>query len=166
MSVKIADLKKGALFALMTDQELARALPICTEEEIRHGATLFSQGSPGSDFFIIKEGQIVSESILPSRTSDATRQTVIRTFDPGEMVGWSCITFEDYYSSGVAGRDSSLIRIDSKKLRGILDTYPRMGYKFMTALSDNLTIQMRFMQDALMKERSLVIEEVHKRTAS
>jgi hypothetical protein len=41
-----------------------------------------------------------------------------------------------------------------------------MGYKFMTALANNLSVQMRYMEDALMKERALVIEEVHKRTAA
>ena len=163
MAVSITSLKKAPLFALMTDQELTSVLPASTEELIRHGTTLFNQGSSGSDFFVIEEGQIVVEKLLRSPTTDAERQTVIRPYGPGEMVGWSCITFDAYLASAVAGRDSKVIRVDSRKLRKILDADPLIGFKFMSSLAKNLSDQIGYMEDALMKERALVIQEVHKR---
>ena len=166
MPVSTTSLKKAPLFAQMTDQELTSLLPACTEEKAKRGTSLITQGVSGRDFFIIEDGQVVLEKLLQSPTSDTPRQTVIRTYGPGGMVGWSCITFDAYLATAVTGRDSSVVRVDSRKLLEILDAAPTVGYKFMSALAKSLSIQIGNTEDALLKERALVIEEVRKRAPS
>jgi len=162
----VALLRQNSLFETLTDNELAKVVPACSLEQVARRTTLFKEGDPATHLYIIVEGELVLERTVPSHSLlGGTRQTIVRPFGAGQSVAPQSMTADAYTSSAVTSRSSSVIKVDTAKLRLILNANPRLGYKFMTQLAQRIALGTKFLEEALIKERDMYIEEVHKRAA-
>lgn len=98
---------------------------IATIGEIKEGERLFSEGDSPDYLYILLEGRVAVEIHVPTRG-----RVRLETIDANEIFGWSGVTERaaKRTATAVAVKDSRFIRFPSKKLMGLIDKDPQLGY--------------------------------------
>ena len=112
-----------------SDDDLRRVLDVSTQMEATAGTVLVDQGDPGTQCFVIVEGQ----------ASVYVRGDHVATSGPGSMVGeMSLIDHRPRTATVVADTDMKLLRFGTKEFRTLLDEMPKASERVMTALRPRL----------------------------
>ena len=99
-------LKKIPMFAELPEADLERLCQMVTEIRLPAGAELFSEGSPGDQAYVIKEGQI---EIV--KTSNG-REVLLAVRQAGEVIGeMSLLDSAPRFATGRARNESLKIWI-------------------------------------------------------
>lgn len=110
-------LKNVSLFADLTDDDLRQLCEEIKEVDLRAGEELFSEGSPGDQAYIIREGEL--EVIKTS----GTREVLIAVRKPGEVIGEIALLEETTRMASVRARSEAvLIVIRKEQLDHLLET--------------------------------------------
>jgi CRP-like cAMP-binding protein len=119
-----ADLLRG-----MGKEFLKQFMDNTVKETHRKGYFLFREGNRATHFYILLKGRV-------KLTIGDTGHTVYTIDHPGEAFGWSSLLGREVYSASAECRESTkLLRIDVKKLQGILEKDPANGLIFFKHLS-------------------------------
>ena len=162
MSVDIGELRKTVLFGALSDEELAAVAPVCSEEVFDRDGVVFNEDETATDTYSVISGQIIIRKMMAAQDA-VMRQTMVRPYGPGDLFGWGAIFGGSYGVSAVARQRTSLLKVDARKLRHMMDENPSIGYKVMSAIAAKVAVSAADLQDALMAERALVVAEVNKR---
>ena len=98
------------------------------------GATIFRQGDPADDFFVVRHGTVAVGNFVPPRG-----ELVIETLEAGDLLGWSWL-FPPYRSHFDA-RALSPVRatqFDGACLRDKCAADPALGYDLMSRFAQVL----------------------------
>lgn len=95
------------------------------------GQVIFREGDPADQFYLIREGQVAVESMVPHRGV-----RIVHTADKGDMMGWSWLV-EPYrwHFSARAQRPTRALAFDGKCLRRKCDEDHDLGYEFFKRFS-------------------------------
>jgi signal transduction histidine kinase/predicted CoA-binding protein len=126
-------LKKIPMFAELPEADLERLCQMVTEIRLPAGAELFSEGSPGDQAYVIKEGQI---EIVKSSNG---REVLLAVRQAGEVIGeMSLLDSSPRFATGRARNESLLLAIRHEDLDHLLNTSPSaakaMLYTFIARL--------------------------------
>jgi CRP-like cAMP-binding protein len=90
------------------------------------GQVVFREGDPADNFYLIREGQVAVETMIPHRGP-----TIVHTAGAGDMLGWSWL-FEPYrwHFAARAQRPTRALAFDGKCLRGKCEEDHDLGYEF------------------------------------
>ena len=155
MILDISSLKRNELFESLTEEELAQLVPLCSDFVAVEEAFLFREGRAASRLYLVADGRIALQKGIRAPHGKRARRTTIAVCWPGEAIGWSALVEPyEHTLSAVAWDSSRLISIDAKKARNVLDLYPDVGYKVMTALSTVTTRRLTQLTEALGRELS------------
>ena len=90
------------------------------------GKLVCREGDPANQFFLIREGQVAIEVMVPPRG-----HTRIQTLQAGEILGWSWL-FKPYrwHFSARTQRPTRALAFDGKCLRGKCEKDHDLGYEF------------------------------------
>jgi CRP-like cAMP-binding protein len=122
-------LRAADLFQDLGEAALEAVAGVSAEEHHPAGTFLFRAGDPAADLFILCEGRV--------RLSVSRGAHIAQTIDrPGETLGWSSMAGLDTYSaSAECTAPTTVIRIPSDKLAGILEADPASGLSFFRRLA-------------------------------
>jgi signal transduction histidine kinase len=127
-SIKEA-LKSSELFHNLTDDELAKLLPLCQEQLYEQGAVMFCEGEQCNYVQALKSGKVALETELAISRSSVEKAT-IDVLSPGASFCWSALMEPHVLtSSGRCLEKTEIIALDGNKLKALLNANPQMGYK-------------------------------------
>ena len=151
-----ARLRDNELFGALTEEELSRLAPLCSDFVVIEDAVVFTEGRTASHLYLVTEGQIALQKAIRVPHARHSRRTTVALCGPGDVVGWSALVDPFKYVLSAMGWESSrLISVDAKLLRRVLDLYPELGYKVMMSLSAVMSRRLRQTTEALVSERQV-----------
>lgn len=152
----IARLQDSELFGALTEEELSKLAPFCSDFVILEDAVVFTEGRAASHLYLVTEGQIALQKAIRVPHARHSRRTTVALCGPRDVVGWSALVEPFKYTLSAMGWESSrLISVDAKLLRRALDVCPEMGYKVMMSLSAVMSRRLRQTTEALISERQV-----------
>jgi CRP/FNR family transcriptional regulator, cyclic AMP receptor protein len=95
------------------------------------GARIMREGDPADAFYVIREGRVALETVVPARGA-----VILQTLEDGDLLGWSWLvppyrTAFDARSMGT----THAIAFDGACLRGKCEADPALGYDLLKLLS-------------------------------
>ena len=118
-----------AFFEGFSPEELQRVVALSSEVEVASGAVLIDQGDPGTDCFVIVEGDA---------SVDVNGEHLV-SLGPGAIFGETALVdHRPRNASVIADTDMRLLRFDAKHFRVLLDEMPKASERVMTLLHQRL----------------------------
>ncbi|OHB32264.1 MAG: hypothetical protein A2X84_08915 [Desulfuromonadaceae bacterium GWC2_58_13] len=125
--ISLGVLRESALFADMTDAEIASLAELFTEKTIPAGKTVFVENMPGESLYLVKEGTIRISKML----AEGDEQTLVvlgaeDTF--GEM---AVLDGAPRSATARVIEDAHLLSIRKSEFDELCESYPALGLKLM-----------------------------------
>ena len=118
-----------AFFRDFSPEQLSRVHELSAELDVDAGTKLVDQGDPGTDCFVIVDGQ-ATVSIAGEH---------VATLDAGSMFGeMSLVDHRPRNASVTAESDMRLLRFDARQFRLLLDEMPKASERVMTMLTERM----------------------------
>jgi CRP/FNR family transcriptional regulator len=122
------------LFGGLEDAGLASLLPCTTVRWLRAKQTLYTQGQPGEDVFVLVDG-----SMKLVRRSGGAREHVIRLIRPGEVLAETLLfSRRAYRATAIALEECRLLALDARQLAACLRENPLLAWKVMERLGKHI----------------------------
>lgn len=135
------DLEQSALFNGLSKDVLARIQRLARVQNFARGETLFNEGDPAEDLYILHTGRVELTYTLPQ---DPTTEIRITQIDPGENFAWSALAHGKTLSSHARAMvDSGAFIIPVTELHALFLEFPRAGYQVMTRLAHQILTRLR-----------------------
>ena len=120
------------LFEGLAPAVLERIESITVRERFPSGESIFAEGDPANDLFILGEGEVELSYVLQGRSPVTLRIAHIR---PGDVFGWSALARNEKLTADAqTNADSVVWRIPVGPVLEIMDADPAVGYLVMTRL--------------------------------
>jgi CRP-like cAMP-binding protein len=139
----IDNLRRVEIFGGLTDDELIQIAELCTAVRAPAGRTLFSEGDPGDEMYIIHEGSV--RVMINTRAPDGTvGPSTINMLYGGQCFGEMILLNNAARSATVVTADpSTLIVIREAQFRRLCEANPRIGYVVIRNLAQDLAYKLR-----------------------
>jgi hypothetical protein len=138
-----AGLKPGALrrikiFAVLSDEQLARFLQLMEVVQVRQFTELVRAGSPGDAMYLILDGE------LRARLMAGDTETTLATLGTGEFFGEMALFDHGLRSADVvANKNSTLLRIGAGAVQKLVQDHPETAAPFLWAIGKTLAARIR-----------------------
>lgn len=143
--MELALLKQAAIFADLTDDELAHIVEICKEQQYKFGQPIFKEGEPGNRLYIIAEGEVRISRQVPGSGEEAL--TVLKKGACfGEM---SVFDRSERSTDAIANKDCTLLTITRSDFEILLDFNRDLAYKVLWSVVRLLSERLRVTNDNL-----------------
>jgi CRP/FNR family cyclic AMP-dependent transcriptional regulator len=127
-------LRRFAHCAGAPDDLLKQVAMIAEEKTYAPGETVFREGDSAVHLMFLESGKV---DIL-YRLGD-NREVVVDSLAPGETMAWSALLEPHRLTgTGVARKESKVVRIDGERLRAICHSNPDYGLHMMTEVAKTL----------------------------
>ncbi|MBI3081978.1 MAG: cyclic nucleotide-binding domain-containing protein [Gemmatimonadetes bacterium] len=138
-------LKKAAIFADLTDEELARVAEVCKQQSFKFGQTIFKEGEPGNRLYMISDGEVRISRVVPGSGEEAL--TVLK---PGACFGeMSVFDRSERSTDAIANKDCTLFTITRSDFEMLLDFNRDIAYKVLWSVVRLLSERLRVTNDNL-----------------
>jgi len=128
-SERVEVLSKVPFFDGFEAQDLRRVVDLSDEVVVGAGSVVVDQGDPGTDCFVIVQGE----------ASVYVRGEHVASSGPGSMVGeMALVDHRPRSATVVADTDLDLLRFDSNAFRTLLEEMPKASERIMTVLRSRL----------------------------
>jgi CRP/FNR family cyclic AMP-dependent transcriptional regulator len=143
--VDLTLIRQAAIFADLTDDELAHVAEICKAQQFKFGQTIFREGEPGNRLYIIAEGEVRISRDVPGSGEEAL--TVLKKGACfGEM---SVFDRSERSTDAIANVDCTLLTITRSDFEILLDFNRDIAYKILWAVVRLLSSRLRATNDNL-----------------
>ena len=91
--VSLDILEKLDIFADFTDGELEKIQAICSQEEYQRDESLFLEGDPAKDMWMVSSGDVELRFEMPDKTQTDKSNTISshsKAVQSSRVFGWSC----------------------------------------------------------------------------
>ena len=141
VSNAMVELENCSLFTGLPSDVLDRIRGLVCEREFNEDTTIFSEGDPAHELFILASGEVELDYTLPNQPSTTLKITRIA---PGEVFAWSALAGVSRLSAkGRTLQKSRVYVIPASELREILASRPEAGYLVMSRLTALVASRMR-----------------------
>lgn len=138
----VSSLQSVPLFSGLTEKEIQSILDVGEMVELESNEVLFEEDSEGRDIYLMVEGKVTIESMIPGASTKKTKE--FYTMKPNEVIGeFSFVDKAPRSATARAKRPSKLLHIRAEALDALLNENPALGYKFMTNISRTLCERIR-----------------------
>jgi CRP-like cAMP-binding protein len=101
-----------------------RLAELATPAQWNAGEIIFKEGDAGSPLYLVEEGLVAIELVVPGRGS-----ITILTVGPGDVFGWSSLFYQRPKNNGArAVVPTRALALDAARLRALCDGDPAFGY--------------------------------------
>ena len=104
----------------------------CARNQIfERGARIMREGDPADAFYVIREGRVALETVVPTRGA-----VILQTLEDGDLLGWSWLVppYRTAFDARAMGTTHA-IAFDGACLRGKCEADPALGYDLLKLLS-------------------------------
>ncbi len=149
-----ANLDWGPFFAGLSDEHLQLIGTFSHRNAVESGATIFLQGRPAKHLYIVQQGNVSLEMLVPSPSGGATRPTRVSVLGPGEAFGWSALVEPHiFFMSAMALERCELLTVEGEALGEAMRRYPALGNVLLSNLTKLLAQRLHQTRQALIHER-------------
>jgi CRP-like cAMP-binding protein len=144
MSTRVIDnLRRVEIFAGLTDEELLRVADLCKAVRVPAGKVIFEEGDEGTELFIIHEGSV--RVMINTRTPDGNvAPSTINMLYSGQCFGEMILLNSASRSATIsAASPTTLIVIGEPGFRSLCEANPRIGYRVIRNLAQDLAYKLR-----------------------
>jgi diguanylate cyclase (GGDEF)-like protein len=140
MNEKYEFLKNVRIFCDLTDEEIRDLLQLLHPRELKKGGTLFRQGDPGGELFVVESG-----ALGIAVTLDDGKNLEIAAFKKGDFFGeMSIFEKEPRSATCYAKSRSRLLAMNEKEFFQLVESNPASAGKVMTRM---LAVTRRRLED-------------------
>ena len=119
-------IREQPFFQGLEDRHIKLITGCAKNVRYKEGNVVFHEGDPAHQFFLIREGQVAIEVMIPQRGF-----TRIQTVQAGEVLGWSwLIKPYRWHFSARTQRPTRALAFDGKCLRRKCEKDHDLGYEF------------------------------------
>jgi hypothetical protein len=127
-------LARCALFAHLKSDHLAFVERVAKEARCARGEVLFREGDPGSQFFLILDGEV--EFFIERGAGDSRRREVINTYGPGGSFGELALFAGGRRTLGAAARtDLHLCVLEREDLMRLIEADPQIAVALLQVIA-------------------------------
>jgi CRP-like cAMP-binding protein len=156
MSVTKQVLKDCVLFAELGDADLEKICAFAVDKQFESGSTMFAAGDNADDLFVIEEGRVAVQMMLPKNSGQSSRRITVDVATKGEIAGWSSLIEPYKYTfTAVCMQKTVALAINGNKLKWALRDNPEVGYEVMKGLTKVLAAGLNDTRQVLISERLL-----------
>ncbi len=149
-------LKECQLFSALTDAELDKIVDLATDKEYEAGATIFQEGDSAEEFFVLREGKVALQMMLPTMPAQMSRRITVDIVTKNEVLGWSAIAEPYVYTlTAVCLQKTEILAISGIKLRPLLRDNHNIGYEVLRGLIKVVASRLDDTRQVLVSERLL-----------
>ncbi len=154
MKVDISVVRSLPLFEKMSTTDLENLLSHSTSRRVPAGDTVFEQGAPASQFFLLLHGRLKVTQV----TKDG-QQIIVRVVHPGDLFGFAkALQRSDYPGTALAVAESVALSWPTELWPQFIDTNPRLAVTAMQTIGQRL-------EEAHARIREMSTQEVERRVA-
>jgi CRP-like cAMP-binding protein len=141
----LALIRQAAVFADLTDDELAHVVEVCKEQRFKFGQTIFKEGEPGNRLYLIAEGEVRISRDVPGSGEEA-----LAVLKKGACFGeMSIFDRSERSTDAIANTDTTLLTIARSDFEIMLDFNRDIAYKVLWAVVRLLSTRLRQTNDNL-----------------
>ncbi len=137
--VSLDILEKLDIFTDFTDGELEKIQIICSQEEYQRDESLFVEGDPAKDMWMVSSGDVELRFEMPDKAQTNKSNTISshsKAVPSSRVFGWSCFVppYTMRLSAYCVSRKCTVIKINETALNKLMDAEAQIGYKIMRYL--------------------------------
>jgi CRP-like cAMP-binding protein len=126
---QLESLGKVALFSGCSKKELEKVARATDEITMTAGTMIMDQGQMGREAFVIVDGEVTVKR----------NNRKVATLDAGNVVGeMSLLDKGPRTATVVCETDCTLLVIDQRRFRGVVDDIPAISHKLMSSLASRI----------------------------
>ncbi len=138
-------LRRTAIFADLTDEELARVAEICRTQTYQPGEVIFKEGEPGNRLYLILNGAVRISRAVPGAGEEAL--AVLR---PGACFGEMAVFDRSERSTdAIAHEPCTLATIARPEFEMLLEFDHELGYRVLRSVVRLLSARLRSTNESL-----------------
>ena len=134
------------IFSDLTPQQLEQIFILCKENVHFQGETIFSEGSPSTEFYVILEGEVAIQ-VNPNLISSHGHHPLgtIAMLYPGQSFGEVALVDQGLRSASAVCNSMicKTLTISREDLMGLMERDAQMGFTIMTNLATDLCTKIR-----------------------
>ncbi len=144
------------IFKKFSTDELARFLKICSVEEYQVGQSLFLEGSPAKNLWVVIEGNVELRFEMPNGKSAGSENAISshrNTIPESQVFGWSCFIppYQMRLSAYCTSRRCKVLKINATKLTHLMEEDNSIGFRLMFYLVQVVGFRFKQMQEEVAK---------------
>lgn len=122
--VDIKMLKQFVMLGYLSDEMLAKLVPVTDILQYEENEKVFSQGQPAKRLFLLQAGKI----LLEQRITD-TLTITLSAIDPGFSFGWSAMLDDGQYSTdAICAQAAVVYSFKAARLKKLMEQDHSMGF--------------------------------------
>ena len=141
----LTDLRAGALFRHLDEDQLERLAVIAQPRRIGADETLFLQGDAADAFYLLAEGRLKVFKLLRDG-----RTATVRHVESGQTFAEAALFQETYPASTEAMTECLLYRFDKEQTLALLLAEPQLAVNLLAAMAHLLGLLNRRVEDLLL----------------
>ena len=158
--VSLDILEKLDIFADFTDVELEKIQAICSQEEYQRDESLFLEGDPAKDMWMVSSGDVELRFEMPDKTQTDKSNTISshsKAVQSSRVFGWSCFVppHTMRLSAYCVSRKCTIIKINELALNKLMDAEAQVGYKIMKYLVKVVGFRFNQFQEEIAKFKGI-----------
>jgi CRP-like cAMP-binding protein len=122
-----------SLFGGLSRQEHERLAALATVELHDAGTTVFGDGDPPGDFYVLLDGRVTLCMRVPSRP-----ETCFLSLRAGELLGWSALLCRRRVATARVVQPTRLLRLRASELLELCEQDHHVGYAIMKAAFEEM----------------------------
>jgi CRP/FNR family cyclic AMP-dependent transcriptional regulator len=138
-------IRQAAIFADLTDDELAKVAEICKEQQVPRNQHVFKEGEPGNRLYIVADGEVRISRDVPGSGEEA-----LAILHKGACFGeMSVFDRSERSTDAIANINCVLLTISRPDFEMLLDFHRDIAYKILWAVVRLLSGRLRVTNDNL-----------------
>ncbi|MBI4300768.1 MAG: cyclic nucleotide-binding domain-containing protein [Chloroflexi bacterium] len=151
-------LKECHLFDGLNGAALDRIADLAQTKEYDAGATIFSEGSPADDLFIVASGRVALQMQLRTALPQSSKRVTVDVVGPHDVFGWSAaIEHREHSLAAVCLEPVGALAIGGPKLRSLLKADQQIGYEVLSGLIKVVASRLDETRHVLISERMVSV---------
>lgn len=156
MTVKNS-LRECQVFSRLTDSQLGKLAALCSKEVYEAGTTIFNSGDTAERLFVLEEGKIALQLLLPVKQSELRKRITVDIIAKNELFGWSGMSEPYIYSlSAICLQRATVLAVNASKMSSVLQDDYAIAYEVLYGLVNVVSVRLHDTTQLLVTERSLV----------
>ncbi len=140
-------------------RQVEQLFNIASSRRLKAGEVLFEEGERQKEFYILLEGQVSVEALVPGHGA-----VCMYTAEALDLIGWSCLTpfVRQRTASARATQDSYLVVFDGKDLKSLCEQDHDLGYIIMRRMANVIA---RRLLSTRLQLYELLLKDIHETTS-
>jgi CRP-like cAMP-binding protein len=122
------------LFAGLSNEELARLCALSIVESYPAGTTIFREGDPPGDLYVVLDGRVTLCTRIPGQS-----EACYLSLRTSELLGWSALLRKPRVATARVVSPARVLRFDASELICLCETDTRVGYAILRSAFAELT---------------------------